>query len=51
MDTLAILSTDIPLAERVMYIALDTWFLPDRFGEQLVQAREFVGRSIDALAG
>lgn len=51
MDTLAILSTDIPLAERVMYIALDAWFLPDRFGEQLVQAREFVGRSIDALAG
>jgi hypothetical protein len=49
MNSLDILSTDIPLAERMMYIALDTWFLKDHFGLQLRQARDHVKRRIDAL--
>ena len=43
-----ILSRDIPVAERIMYIALDTWFLPDRFDAQLQQARERVERHVEA---
>jgi hypothetical protein len=49
MNSLDILSTDIPLAERMMYITLDTWFLPDHFATQLQQARDHVERCIDAL--
>jgi hypothetical protein len=49
MNSLDILSTDIPLAERMMYIALDTRFLRDHFALQLQQARGHVQRRIDAL--
>ena len=49
MNSLDILSTDIPLAERMMYIALDTWFLRDHFAIQLQQARDHVERRIEAL--
>jgi hypothetical protein len=46
MDSLAILSTDIPLAERIMYIALDAWFLQNHFSMQLQHARNFVEKGI-----
>ena len=49
MNSLDILSADIPLAERVMYIALDTWFLQDHFAMQLQQARDHVEKCIEAL--
>jgi len=49
MSSLDILSTDIPLAERMMYIVLDTWFLQDHFARQLQQARDHVDRRIEAL--
>jgi hypothetical protein len=49
MNSLDILSTDIPLAERMMYIALDTGFLRDHFAIQLQQARDHVERRIEAL--
>jgi len=49
MSSLDILSTDIPLAERIMYIALDTWFLQGHFAAQLQQARDHVGSRIEAL--
>jgi len=49
MSSLDILSTDILLAERMMNIALDTWFLQDHFAMQLQQVRDHVERSIDAL--
>jgi len=39
MNSLDILSTGIPLAERIMYIALDTWFLRENFAAQLQQSR------------
>jgi hypothetical protein len=39
MNSIDLLSTDIPLAERMMYIALDTRFLRDHFAAQLLQAR------------
>ena len=44
------LSTDIPLAEKMMYIALDTRFLRDHFAIQLQQARDHVERCIEVLA-
>jgi len=49
MNSLDILSADIPLAERVMYIALDAWFLQDHFAMQLQQARDHVEKCIEAL--
>jgi hypothetical protein len=49
MSSLDILSTDIPLAERMMYITLDTWFLKKHFTLQLQQARDHVERRIEAL--
>jgi hypothetical protein len=49
MNSLDILSTDIPLAERMMHIALDTWFLQEHFAIQLQQARDHVERRIEAL--
>ncbi len=49
MNLLDILSMDIPLAERMMYIALDTWFLQGHFAKQLQQARNHVERRIKAL--
>lgn len=42
MDSLDILSTDIPLAERILYIALDTRFQRDHFAVQLQQARDHI---------
>jgi hypothetical protein len=47
VNPLDIVSTDIPLAERMMYIALDTWFLQDHFAMQLQQARDHVERRIE----
>jgi hypothetical protein len=49
MNSLDILSTDISLAERIMYIALDTWFLPDHFSLQLQQGRDHIEKRIEAL--
>ena len=49
MSSLDVLSADIPLAERMMYIALDTWFLNKHFALQLQQARDRVERRIEAL--
>jgi hypothetical protein len=49
MNSLDIPSTDIPLAERMMYIALDTCFLQDHFAIQLQQARDHVEKRIEAL--
>jgi len=39
----------IPLAERIMYTALDTMFLKKHFKEQLKQARTHINKSIDEL--
>jgi hypothetical protein len=49
MDSLDILSTDIPLAERMMYIVLDTRFLQGHFATQLQQARDHVEMRIEAF--
>jgi hypothetical protein len=49
MNSLDILTTDIPLAERMMYIALDTLFLRNHFDRQLQEARDHVERQIEAL--
>ena len=49
MNSLDILSTDIPLAERMMYIAVDTEFLRDRFAMQLWQARDHIERMIESF--
>ncbi len=46
MNTLDILSTDIPLAERIVYIALDTCFLRDQFAAQLQRARDNIEKSV-----
>jgi hypothetical protein len=49
MNSLDMLSTGIPLAEGMMYIALDTWFLQGHFALQLQQARDHVERRMEAL--
>jgi hypothetical protein len=49
MSTQDILSTDIPLSERIMYIALDSSFPQDHFAIQLQQARDHIERQIEAL--
>jgi hypothetical protein len=49
MNSLDILSTDTPLAERMMYLALGTRFLQDHFAAQLQQARDHVEKRIEAL--
>jgi len=49
MNSLDVLSTDIPLAERMMYIALDTWFLRNHFAIQLEQARDHVKKRMEAF--
>jgi hypothetical protein len=52
MNSLDLLSMDIPLAERMMYITLDAWFLQDHFALQLRQARDHVeGRIEDLRSG
>jgi hypothetical protein len=50
LNSLDILSADIPLAERIMYIALDTRFLQDRFSMQLKLARDHVKKKVTAFA-
>jgi hypothetical protein len=49
MNSLDILSTGIPLAERILYIALDTWFLQDHFANQLQQSRDHIEKRIEAV--
>jgi hypothetical protein len=49
MNSLQILSMDIPPAERILYIALNTRFLHERFASQLQQAREHINKCIEAL--
>ncbi len=49
MDSLEILSTDIPLAERILYIALGTRFLRPHFTRQLQQARSHIENRIAAF--
>jgi hypothetical protein len=44
-----ILSTSIPLAERILYIALDTRFLRSRFADQLRQGRDHIEKRIKGL--
>jgi hypothetical protein len=50
MNSLDILSTGIPLAERIMYIALDAWFPQNHFSIQLQQARDHVERRIEVFS-
>jgi hypothetical protein len=47
MDPMEILSSDIPLTERVMYIALDTWFTRNGFAVQLQQGRDYIQKCIE----
>jgi hypothetical protein len=49
MNTLDLLLTDIPLAERILYVALDAWFLREHFAVQLTQARDYIERRLEAL--
>ncbi len=49
MNSLDILLTDIPLAERIMYIALDAWFVKDHFAAQLQHARNYVEKRIESF--
>ncbi len=49
MSSLDILSTDIPLSERIMYIALGTCFPHDRFVIQLRQARNRIERCMNGF--
>jgi hypothetical protein len=49
MTSLQILSLDIPLAERILYIALNSCFLHDRFEWQLQQARDCIQKHIKAF--
>jgi hypothetical protein len=50
INSLAILSTAIPLAEKMMYIALDTGFVQSHFAIQLQQARDHIGKTVDAAS-
>jgi hypothetical protein len=49
VNSLDMLSTDIPLSERMMYIALDAWFLQDHFAAHLQQARDHIESRIKAF--
>jgi hypothetical protein len=49
MNSLDILSTSIPPAEKILYIALDTWFLQDHFANQLQQGREHIEKRIEVI--
>jgi hypothetical protein len=49
MNSLQMLSLDIPLAERILYITLNTGFLQRRFASQLQQARDHIKKNIDYL--
>jgi hypothetical protein len=50
MNSLDLLSSDMPLAERIMYIALGTGFPKNVFDSQLKQARDHVEKYMDRLA-
>ncbi len=49
MNSLKILSADIPPAERILYIALDAYFPQGPFAAPLQQARDFIERRLKAL--
>jgi hypothetical protein len=49
MNSLQILSSDIPLEERILHIALNTQFLPEHLPLQLQQARNHISKCIAAL--
>jgi hypothetical protein len=49
MNNLDILSTSIPLAERILYLALDTGFLQHRFPIQLQHARSHINKRVEAV--
>jgi hypothetical protein len=49
MNSMDILSARIPLNERILYIALDTWFQHDQFHSQLRQAGDHIEGCIEAL--
>jgi hypothetical protein len=49
LDSLEILSSDIPLSERIIYLALDTCFRKDRFAVQLRQSRDHLEKWIEAF--
>jgi hypothetical protein len=49
MNSLEILSTSIPVSERILYIALDTCFLRNHFDEQLKEARVHIAKAADSL--
>jgi hypothetical protein len=49
MNSLDILSMDIPLAERIMFIALDTWFQNDHLAAQMKQAESYFSGRVEAL--
>lgn len=50
MSSLDILLTDIPLPERITYIALDSRFKTDHFASQLRQARKHLEDSLELFA-
>lgn len=50
MNSLDILSTNIPLEERILYIALNTSFRPSNFAGQLQNARAYLQKQIEAFA-
>jgi hypothetical protein len=47
MNSMEILSTDMPLAERILHLALDTYFPRDRFAPTLQQARSHINSRIE----
>jgi len=47
MNSLDLLSTDIPLCERMLYLSLDTCFIQDHFPVQLQQARDHIESRIE----
>ncbi len=49
MNSMDLLSTEIPLRERIMLIALDTRFAKSRFNAQLQQVRDYIDRKIETL--
>jgi hypothetical protein len=49
MTSLDLLSTNIPLVERIQYIALNTRFSSDAFTQQLAQARDHVEATLKRL--
>jgi hypothetical protein len=51
MNSLQILSFDIPLPERILYIALNTRFVQECFALQLQQARNYINKCIKAYCG